>query len=121
MKAPKHSIVSFKPENEEEFIRDTLLSCHLIYVVLRDKDMNQMDVGDSLKSIKLIQGHLNKLEGLELTEIDKIKVGHYQNFSKCCEKVLEERLYELHKLRMGFIAVIVVIISTAIMCYILRG
>lgn len=121
MNAVKHFIVNDKQVSEAEFIQDTLLSCYPIYSVLKDEDVQNMNITDSLNSIKLLQRHLDKLEGLDVTGIEKIKIEHYRSICEHCRRMSEERYRELRNLRLGFIVTVITIIIVAVVCFILRG
>ena len=119
--ANKHFTFHGKLVNEAEFIKEILLSCYLIISVLKDEEIDNLDPRSTQTSIDLVRDYLNKLEGLELDPFQRIKADHYESCCGYYEKIVAQRLEEQHRLLIGFITVMVVILATAIACYILRG
>lgn len=117
----KHFNFHGKVVNETEYIKELLLSCYLIISVLKDEELETLNLRTTQTSIDLVRDYLSKLEDLELDPFQRLKVEHY---SSCCayyEKIVAERLEEQRKLLIGFITVMTAILAAVVVCYILRG
>lgn len=119
--ANKHFTFHGKLVNETEYVKEVLLSCYLIISVLKEEEVETLDPRSTQRSIDLVRGYLNRIEGLELDPFQRIKVEHYEGCCVYYEKIVVQRLEEQHRLLIGFITAMVVILATAIACYILRG
>lgn len=107
--------------NETRFIKEVLLSCHIIISVLKDEEVETLNLRSTQNSIDLVRDYLSRLEGLELDPYQKIKVEHYSNCCVYYENMIAARLEEKRKLLIGFIADMVVILVAVLVYYSLGG
>lgn len=121
MNAPKHFTFKGKQLSESEFVKEVLLSCHLIYSVLRTENILESDPKTSLASVKLLQGYLDSLEGLNLTEVELIKLGHYRDYSKFHATLLNQHLRESRRVKWGALITLTLIAIFVTTCFIVSG
>lgn len=107
--------------NETRFIKEVLLSCYIIISVLKDEEVETLNLRSTQNSIDLVRGYLSRLEGLELDPYQKIKAEHYSNCCVYYENMIAVRLEEKRKLLIGFIADMVVILVAVLVYYSLGG
>jgi len=93
----------------------------MLHSSLREDDVEEMDVDGSLATIELIRGHLAKLEGLCLTDIEVIKVDHFTKYVDYCEKILLRRKKEAAKFQYAFIGILVAIFAVILVWFFTRG
>lgn len=121
MNAPKHFTFKGKQLNENEFIKEVFLSCYLIYSVLRTENILESDPKTSLSSVELLQSYLDSLEGLNLTEVELIKLGHYRDYSKFHATLLNQHLRESRRVKWSVMIALMLIAVVATSCFIVRG
>lgn len=121
MNASKQFTFKGKQLSESEFIREVMLSCYLIYSVLRTENILESDAKVGLANVKLLQSYLDSLEGLDLTGVELIKLGHYRDYSKFHATLLEQHLRESRRVKWGALITLTLIAIVVTTCFIVSG
>lgn len=121
MNAPKHFTFEGKQLNESEFIKEVMLSCYLIYSVLKDENILEPDTKTGLANVALLQSYLDLLEGLNLTDIELTKLYHYRDYSEYYAFLLNQCLRESRRVKLGLLIMLILITIIVTTCIIVRG
>ena len=117
MNANSRFTVNGRNVSEREYVKDILFTCHMLHNGLREDDVEETDIDGGLAAIDLIRGHLTKLEGLCLTDIEGINVDHFTKYADYCEEILLRRKNEADKFQYAFIGILVVIFAVILVWF----
>lgn len=117
MNANSRFTVNGRNVSESEYVKDILFTCYMLHSGLREDDVEEIDIDGGLAAIDLIRGHLTKLEGLCLTDIEGIKVDHFTKYADYCEEILLRRKKEADKFQYAFIGILVVIFAVILVWF----